>query len=66
MTQTPREAQFLIDQIEQELMDWSRNFNVVQQENTGHFPRAANVVAYFREGVSLVSSQSDAATRHLH
>ena len=66
MTQTPREAQFLIDQIEQELMDWSRNFNVVQKENKGHFHRADNLVADFKEGVSLVSSQIDDATRHLH
>lgn len=66
MTQTPREAQFLIDQIEQELMDWSRNFNVVQQENKGHFHRADNVVADFKEGVALVSSQIDDATQHLH
>jgi chromosome segregation ATPase len=66
MTQTPREAQFLIDQIEQELLDWSRNFNVVQQENKGHFRRADNVVADFREGISLVSSLIDDATQHLY
>ncbi|WP_439212623.1 hypothetical protein [Duffyella gerundensis] len=66
MTQTPREAQFLIDQIEQELMDWSRNFNVVHQENNAQFQRADNVVADFREVVALVSSQIDDATDHLN
>lgn len=65
MAQTPREAQYLIDQIEQELMDWNRNFNIVHQENKTQVQRVDNVVNDFKDEVMLVRNQVDDATHRL-
>jgi len=59
MSQTPREAQFLIEQLEEELANWNRTFNVIHQNAQNNFHRSENTVNDFYNDVMVNGAQID-------